>query len=326
MTRRALVLGILVAASCSSSKPAPPAAAGLTPVEIGYSRLRISLPVFVAQEEGLFRKHGLDAKLVMYDTAQPMAQALVEGRVAVAGYTALPITYLGMHRSGTKLVFVTALVEDSGHRISYLLKRKGDPAIRAVADLRGKRIGILPTIAYKAWLDAILEAHGVGRGEVTIQQIEPALQGGTLASGGVDALYTNDPAATAAIAGGAAELITGEIETPKVLGDPFLFGSFNVTQAWADAHPAELAKLTAALDEAIELIRRDPARAKRAMRRYLPEAFRAHVDLYPDARYLTSSETRPEAFAEIAAQYQKMGILPGPVDLAGLVHTTAKGP
>src|ERR1017187_2364898 len=41
-------------------------------VRIGYSKLRISLPVFVAQENGYFRAEGLRVELVGYDTAQPM--------------------------------------------------------------------------------------------------------------------------------------------------------------------------------------------------------------------------------------------------------------
>jgi len=324
----ALASGLGLGCTCDGSAPTDGGRSG-TPMTIGYSRLRISLPIFVAQERGIFARHGVDADLVMYDTAQPLMQALVEGRVDVAGYTALPITYNGMLRSGTRLLFLTALVEDQGHRISYLLRRRppvgGLSPIRTIGDLRGRRIGILPTVAYRAWLEAILEANGVAPDAVTLQPVEPLLQPQALASGGVDALFTNDPAATAAIVEGIAELITDFVEVPRYLGEPFLFGSFNVRADWAEAHPDELTRLTAALDEACDFVNEHPDDAKRAMAPYLPEPFAAHTVHYPDARYLTTAETREESFILVARDYERRHIIPGPLDLRGLVRSNAPG-
>lgn len=319
---------VLLAAGCRRESPV--AAASGEELTIGYSRLRISLPIFIAEERGIFRKHGVRVRLRMYDTAQPMMQALVEGNLDVAGYTALPITYGAMARSGSQLLFLTALVEDQQHRLSYLLRRKtpagAQPAIRSIADLRGKTIGILPTIAYRAWMEAILKENGVNPGEVTLIQIEPLLQAQTLAAGGVDALFTNDPAATAALANSVAELITDFVEVPRFLGEPFLFGSFNVRKAWADAHPDQLRRLIAALDEAVALVNREPATARLAMRPYLSDVFKSHVERYPDARYLSTAEISEEAFAAASRQYATMGIIPRPVSLAGLVPGSGRGP
>jgi len=323
---RALVATLVIAAACSSEpdreaprEPGTPP--GPTRLTIGYSRLRISLPVFVAEQQGIFRRHGLQTELVMYDTAQPLMQALVEGRVRAAGYTALPITYNGMIRSHTKLYFLTAMVEDQEHRISYLLRRRGDTAIGSVGDLRGRNVGILPTVAYRAWLTALLEDSGVDPGEVTIQQIAPAMQLQALRSGGVDALFTNDPAATSAIAEGIAEPVNDFVEVPRALGEPFLFGSFNVRKDWADAHRDEVARLAAALDEAVDFVSQHPADAKRAMRAYLPDAFRDHVDRYPDARYLRSDQVEEAAFTRAADQCRQRGIIPEALSLTGLVYT-----
>src|SRR5208283_1233650 len=53
---------------------------------IGVSTLRISLPVFVAAEHGLFAKHGLDVELRRFETAQPLADELAAGRLDAGGY------------------------------------------------------------------------------------------------------------------------------------------------------------------------------------------------------------------------------------------------
>lgn len=73
-----------------SKTAAVPPSATFPEVTIGYSQLRISLPIFVAAERGLFAKHGLAVTLRPYDTAQPMVQALAEGKLDLAGYSALP--------------------------------------------------------------------------------------------------------------------------------------------------------------------------------------------------------------------------------------------
>lgn len=294
-------------------------------VDIGYSRLRISLPIFVAKEMKLFEKHGVAANLIVYDTAQPMIQALVEGKVPLAGYAAIPITYAGMLRSGTPLYFTTLMMEDEKHRISYLLRRKPktgeQPIIRQIGDLKGKRVGILPTIAYRSWLQAILKANGVDPTSVTIQDVEPLLEVQTLASGGVDALFTNDPPATAAIVNGAGELITDFVEVPRYLGEPFPFGSFNAVKSWVDTHQQEFAGVVGALDEAIEYVNSHPAEAKKFMAPYLPEAFRGHVEKYPDALYLTSRDAIPGTFERAAEDYLKLGIIQKPINLSGLVYS-----
>lgn len=332
--RICLVASLALACSCqdpgsptpaqSTSSPVGPAEPAATPLRIGYSRLRISLPVFVAKERGLFARHGIDAELQMYDTAQPLMQALLEDRVSVAGYTALPITFNGMLRSGKSLYFLTAMVEDQSHPVSYLLRAAtpagASPSIASVEALAHHRVGILPTVAYRAWLSAILEAHHVPADSVVVTPIAPLLQAEALRTGGVDALFTNDPAATAALASGVAEPLVEGAEVPRVLGSPFLFGSFNVRKEWGDAHPEVLSQLQAALDEAVQYVNEHPVEARAAMAPYLPARFQPHVARYPDARYLDSAHVDDALFQAAAADAERRGIIPRALSLRGLVR------
>jgi ABC-type nitrate/sulfonate/bicarbonate transport system substrate-binding protein len=255
---------------------------------IGVSTLRISLPVFVAEQHGLFIKHGIDAEVRRFDTAQPLADELGAARIDAGGYVAFPILF----RPGTpspKVRVFTAVVEDAAHPLSYLLVKKGS-GLRGVAALRGKRIGILPTAAYRRWLEAILRHDGLGPEDVSIVPLAPPLEADALAGGGVDALFTGDPMATAALARGLAEPATDTPDVPRVLGDPFLFGTFAVAEDFALKHPARARALAAALDEAISMIAADPAVGTAAMKPYVRETERPFVDRYPAARYLRSGE------------------------------------
>jgi ABC-type nitrate/sulfonate/bicarbonate transport system substrate-binding protein len=173
-----------------------------------------------------------------------------------------------------------------------LLVKKGS-GLRGVASLRSRRIGILPTAAYRRWLEAILRHGGLRPEDVSIVPLAPSLEADALAGGGVDALFTGDPMATAALARGLAEPASETPDVPRVLGEPFLFGTFAVTGDFAQKHPAQARALADALDEAITMIAADPALGTAAMKPYVREAERPFVDRYPATRYLRSREIGP---------------------------------
>jgi len=255
---------------------------------IGVSTLRISLPVFVAEQHGLFVKHGIDAEVRRYETAQPLADELGAARIDAGGYVAYPILF-GPGAPPPRVRVVTAVVEDAAHPLSYLLAKKGS-GLRGVAALRGRRIGILPTAAYRRWLEAILRHDGLRPEDVSIVPLAPSLEVDALMGGGVDALFTGDPMATAALARGLAEPATDTPDVPRVLGEPFLFGTFAVTEEFAQKHPAQARALADALDEAISMISADPTVGTAAMKPYVRDVERPFVDRYPAARYLRSGE------------------------------------
>jgi ABC-type nitrate/sulfonate/bicarbonate transport system substrate-binding protein len=121
---------------------APPSAAPSTPpakVTIGYGKLRISLPVFLAERKGYFKAENLDVTLQPFDTAQPLADALVSGHIPMGGFTAYPITMTAMQKSGAQLYFIGTLNEDKEHPISMLLKKKARPS-RASRTSKARRL------------------------------------------------------------------------------------------------------------------------------------------------------------------------------------------
>jgi len=278
-------------------------------VTIGYSALRISLPIFVAQEKGFFTNEGLNVNLERFDTAQPLMNSLVAENIPIGGYTALPITYNAMLRSKTDLYFVTSILEDQQHRISYLIVPTDTPQDFSISDLKGKKIGILPTIAYKVWIEEILRKNNVDPSEVEIVQIAPALSPSALESKQIDALFTNDPAATTVLQQKIGRLLSQEVEVPKYLGEPFLFGSFNIRKDFADANPKITKKVISAMDKAVTFVNENPAEAKEMMKKYLHESQQPFVEFYPDALYQPTTEVTTQEFQNIADQYLKIGII-----------------
>jgi NitT/TauT family transport system substrate-binding protein len=284
-------------------------------VKIGYSQLRISLPVFVAQEKGIFKKNGLDVELEMFDTAQPLMDALCGGKLDVAGYTAFPITFSAQLRSKRDLVYATALMEDDSHPISMFVI-KNDSTISSIAKLKGKRIGILPTYAYKAWLELILEKNGIKPDEVIIQQVAPSMTPAVLESGAVDVMFTNDPAVTACIKKGIGKLLYKDAIVPKYFWSPFPFGSFNMTKEFVQNNPAVAKQIVKSLDEAIDFINSNQQAAKKIMANFLPEAQKVFVESYPDALFLKSTQFSVKELMKVEESYKEQGIVKETLDLS----------
>lgn len=310
--------------SCSAG---PAAGGGVAPprerVEIGYAALRISLPIFVAEEHGIFARHGLDVTLKRYETAQPLVEEALDGRIVAGGYAALPILFTAASRGTARLRLVTLMVEDAEHPVTYLLKRRGDASLTRVADLGGKRVGILPTTAYRHWLDALLVHAGVDPTTVRAVPLAPAQEAAALAGGGVDALLTNDPMATAALASGVAEQLGESAPVPAALGGRVLFGAFVLSPPFVAEHPTATAAIVASLDEAIAAIEHDQASARRAMIPYARESERGFVDRYPPARYLPSRSVDDAVLAAEVDAELRLGLLDARVDVHGWALSAA---
>lgn len=284
---RRYLVGVIAICACSRSVPPT------EKVVIGVPLLRISQPVFVAADRGLFSKHGLEVELRRFDTAQPLADELAADRLDAAGYMALPILF-SREGEAPHVRVATAIVEDEAHPLSFLLV-KSDSALDSVAALTGKNVGILPTLAYRRWFEAVLAHHGVDPRSVTLTPLAPQLQLEALSGGGVDALFTGDPMATAGIARGLARPLSPGAEVPAALGAPFFFGTFAVNERFASSRPAAASALVAALDEAIGLIAADPQVGRKALADAVREGDRAWVSRSPPTRYLTSGEVTVEA-------------------------------
>lgn len=292
-------------------------------VTIGYSALRISLPILVAQDKGFFNEEGLTVNLERFDTAQPLMQSLVAGSIQIGGYTALPITYTAMLRGKTDLYFVTSMLEDQNHRISSLIIPKNSPDDFSYTSLEGKKIGILPTVAYKVWLEELLKNKGVDLKSVEIVQIDPSLQGNSLQTGQVNALFTNDPVATTIIQKGIGRLLSNEVEIPNIFGEPFVFGSLNIRKDFADSNPITINKVIVALDKAVEYINNNPSEANQVLKNYLSDVQKPFVDFYPNALYQKSTETDPKIFQQISDKCAQLGIIDGELKVEDLVISSA---
>jgi NitT/TauT family transport system substrate-binding protein len=91
----------------------------------------IYTPLYVAETEGIFRKEGLDAELLLGGTGPRTAQALIGGDVQLASTGSLTVPML----QGSELVYVAG---SANYFVSSIYAR---PEYTRLDDLRGKTVG-----------------------------------------------------------------------------------------------------------------------------------------------------------------------------------------
>jgi ABC-type nitrate/sulfonate/bicarbonate transport system substrate-binding protein len=108
--------------------------AQLTPLHVGHASVNSRMaPLWVAAKEGFFKKQGFDVRVVNIRGGTQVTQALLGGGLDMA-YSDPPATISAI-AAGASLVEIMATATVMPY---YLL---GAPAVKSVADLKGKRVG-----------------------------------------------------------------------------------------------------------------------------------------------------------------------------------------
>jgi len=126
---------------------APPAAAetALTVAKAAATADNM-LPINVGDELGIFKQHGLDLKIVDFDSGSKMAQAVAAGSIDIAD------------GAGTEMAFIAkgapmkAVCEDEGTFPFLSVGVPWDSPIKTVKELHGKKIGVSSSGSLTDWL------------------------------------------------------------------------------------------------------------------------------------------------------------------------------
>lgn len=155
-----------------------------TRITIGYAAISPrTLPLIIAQEQGLFAKHGIETRLVLIKGAPILVASLISGDIEV-GYTGGPAV-VGAAAQG---LYLKILASVSGKLTHTLI---ASPNIKTPENLRGKKFGI-QSVGGSTWMHTMLALEHVGidpkRDNVSLLVIgDSVLIGQSLEAGRVDA-------------------------------------------------------------------------------------------------------------------------------------------
>lgn len=112
-------------------------------LRIGVLKLASSGAVFIAAERGYFAAEGLDAELVFFDAAQPVAVATVSGDIDI-GVTGLTAGFYNLAGKGALRIIGAQSREEPGyHLVAYLVSNRAYAAgLTSLANLPGHSVAI----------------------------------------------------------------------------------------------------------------------------------------------------------------------------------------
>ena len=213
-------------------------------------------PLWVAQEAGLFKKHGVDVSLKLLNS-QVGAQALMAGEVDIMS-TGPDIVL--MRLQGAPMKYIGATLQ------RYVFQLWGAKGINTVADLKGKTIAVTTP-----------------KTSTEIATREALKKSGVISDRDVGFIYAQSiPAILSSIIGG--KTAAGTLSAPNTLkakdsGLPLLIDiaqanvpgvhlGWGTTEKTIKAEPNSIYAFMKALTEATVLTKQNPALAKKAIGKY----------------------------------------------------------
>jgi NitT/TauT family transport system substrate-binding protein len=251
-----LISGLLL---FSLSKPACLAAAVPAKVVISYAVFsEREGALFVARDQGFFRKHGVDVELVYVANAPVALASLAHGDSQMnTGSTSGAI--LGAMAGGLDLVFIAGLVNKlTGTIVSA-------PEIKTPADLKGKTIGVT-SIGGGNWVFTMLALEHWGldpkRDNISIRVIgNDAVRAQAITTGVIDATQLSAYSFSAALKRQGYRVLA---DLPD-LGIPYQGTTVFARRSFVNQYPEVVEKVLTGIVEAIGFIQ-DPANKAAVMR------------------------------------------------------------
>lgn len=167
--RRAFAIGLL-ALSLGASR----AEAG-DPIRVGYVGTSLaSLPIVVAAGKGFFAAQGLDAKLMPFESSQPIALAIASGD-ADFGTTGLSEPFFVLGHQGALTIIGGDTVEHKGfHGLGFVASNQAYAAgLTNVAKLGGHSVGITqPGSPLEYSMALVLDKYGIDLKTVRVMGLQ----------------------------------------------------------------------------------------------------------------------------------------------------------
>lgn len=305
-----LVAGILLAGCARSENTAV--------VRIAYIPFSASLPLFVALDKQLFQKHGVQVEALQFPSSTAAVNALIAGQVDLSFNNNLDVLFSAeAARPGLiKLLFPSFETDDNFY--DYILVRT-DSSLRMPEDLKGASIGMRSgasdLLIGKLYLKQLLGSYE----GLAITTGDPKHQVDALIAGHLDAVFTVDPVASAAIRSGRVRVLV-PFYRGKVM-NPFPAAATSVRSDFWQNRPDDIHRVYAALSEAIEKTASDDT-SRSLFIKYLsieePLARAVGVPkFFPRAEDVTSSIT------QIAELYTQSGVIDGTLRIEQIFLSTS---
>ncbi len=267
--RRLLGAAAAGAAVATLGTPALVRAQGGPKIRLGFWPVASGLPFFAAVEKGYFKEAGLDVEPLKFASAQQVMEAMLSGRAeGSSNGTAAAVLAIGeIAQPGLFKIFCTNPT-NAKYVLDEFIVAKDSP-VKALAELKGKRVASGPGIQNVTLAKVMLERAGAG--SVSVSELPIGQHVAAVAAGQVDACYTLEPTGTVGRLNGTTRTLEVGVVAKYILGDPMApwhGGAASLTTEFIKKYPAEAKKFIAAYTRGVELVRSKPDEARPFLKGY----------------------------------------------------------
>jgi NitT/TauT family transport system substrate-binding protein len=246
-----------------------------------------TLPMYVAQQEGLFAKHGVNVEFIPVASAPERDQLLAAGGADGAINETLAVMLFNKENIQMQVVrYALRPTQGNGHFFILASARSG---ISSVEGLKGVEIGVSQGTVIEYVTERLLQADGFTPDEIkTIAVPKIPDRMALLASGELQAGVMPDPLASLVVSQGGV-VVTDDSSHPE-----YGFSVISFRKEVIDANPETIRGFLAAIEEATALLNADPEKYKNVLseQKLVPPPLLEtyHAPVFPAAGVPTAAE------------------------------------
>jgi NitT/TauT family transport system substrate-binding protein len=219
------------------------------PVKLAIGVDAAYVSIYLAKQNKLFEKHGANVEVVQFTQGGDALDAVAAGQMSMGG-AAEPTTLIRAARTDIKAL---GIYGQSGSYIKFVAK----PGITDPKE--AKKLGIVPGSVSEFSTEQMLSKYGIDPKSVELIKAGPPEFPALLARGDVDGYFLWEPWPTNGVKQGGKILLTS--------GDVgYTYNMWlSASGPWLAGHQSEAKSILAALAEACDIVRADPAKGAAAV-------------------------------------------------------------
>src|SRR3984885_16170474 len=236
-----------------------------TKVQIGCTATSDCASAMVAVDEGIFKKHGLDAEMTPIGINSNIPAAILSNSIQIGGPTST--VFLQAVDGGLDLVAVAgASIMNPAANGSITAFVRNGITIKEPKDFVGKKVGApgLNAFLHVLFVKWLVE-KGVDPKSVNFVEVTFPTMSDIIKSGGVDAVLTAEPFVTRMLNAGLGS-VGARYAVELARTDPIIF--YAASREWADKNAATIRKFRDAIAEAAEIVNTDRDKASAAISKF----------------------------------------------------------
>ncbi len=277
-----------LAAGCAPQAPKGPAT-----LRIAVLPILDGLPLYVAEQEGLFSQENLKVEIIPVGSGPERDQLIAAGQ-ADAMINEM-VSVLFFNKDGVKVQVVRyARAASSGAALFSILAGK-DSGIATPMDLKGQPLGISDGTVIAYLTERMLAAEGLAVSDlqtVSVPKLDARLA--LLNSAELKAAVLPEPLASLAVQQGAS-VVLDDTKYPD-----YSFSTYTLRKEYIDQNPEAVKAFNRALEEAVKRINADPGKYAQVLvdRKLLPQPL---VGKFQVPAFVTAGVPSEAQFADALA-------------------------